>query len=395
MGKDSLLKSTTKKTTAKKKAPAKKAASAKKKTVKTKSPAKRKTATKTTPKKKVVAKKAVTKVAKKKSVPKTAPKIKPAVRKAGQAPAPKKKIDIKTLRFKKFETKAPETLYQPPQQQTAAVSVQPSFLAAYNPEDAARIRKLLFKQFSLEPVADAPAEPKPPEPEPEVPKLSETISFEPPTEEPPDPVKRAMKYTLLGFAALIAILIMASVSNRSNYYINATDGAVEIWQGTFAPLGSERILILPGAEAPAPIKETYSKDEAYPIAFRYYLNKADAMLEVPGMPNLEKIRSFLVQALAYATTVELRQAANERLNSIDLMLYVYKADIAVSKGTPEDLDKALEFLNKASQLKLSQEQLNLINQKVEAAKQLKSSISQEAAATPPPPPPTTSSAETK
>ena len=69
------------------------------------------------------------------------------------------------------------------------------------------------------------------------------------------------------------------------------------------------------------------------LAFKYYVSKADALMEVPGMPDFVGIKSYLNRALFFATTKSLRQTAEARINQIDRMILFYKADVAATKGT--------------------------------------------------------------
>ena len=79
--------------------------------------------------------------------------------------------------------------------------------------------------------------------EPEV-----SVSYEPPdsgdtTTE--DPMEKAMKYLAAVFAVLMALVIGTSMINKNKFYIHATDGALEIWQGRFAPMGEACLISLP------------------------------------------------------------------------------------------------------------------------------------------------------
>jgi colicin import membrane protein len=127
---------------------------------------------------------------------------------------------------------------------------------------------------------------------------------------------------------LIGLVIRASYHNIDRYYLRSAAGAVEIWQGTFSPTGKKRILIMPGVQMPATLKKVYSKEEVYPLAFSFYTQKADALMEVPGMPDFIGIKSYLNRALSFATTEALRQTAHARINQIDRMILFYKADVA-------------------------------------------------------------------
>jgi hypothetical protein len=112
------------------------------------------------------------------------------------------------------------------------------------------------------------------------------------------------KLLLFGMAGSIFIILMGfvirtSFDNTGNYYLRSAAGAVEIWQGTFSPGGKKRILIMPGVQIAQKIKEVYAKEEVYPLAFNFYVSKADALMEVPGMPDFVGIKAYLNRALCH------------------------------------------------------------------------------------------------
>jgi hypothetical protein len=181
-------------------------------------------------------------------------------------------------------------------------------------------------------------------------------------------MQKSIKYIVAFFVILTVLVIYSSFSNSKNYYIKATDGAVEIWQGRFAPMSQKLLVTLPGAQAPQSIKDVYSKEEVFPLIFNYYINKADALLDVPGMPDFDGIKFYLNKAISFGTTDDLRKKAYTRLNSIDMMILQYKADVAASKETIDGFKTALEYLNKAALLDLNADQSKLINQKIESIK---------------------------
>ena len=163
------------------------------------------------------------------------------------------------------------------------------------------------------------------------------------------------KRLLFGSAGIIFIILMGlvihtSFYNRSNYYLRSAAGAVEVWQGTFSPGGKKRILIMPGVQIPPEIKDVYAKAEVYPLAFNFYVSKADALMEVPGMPDFVGIKSYLNRALFFATNKSLRQTAEARINQIDRMILFYKADVATTKGTRAGLEAALGYLDEVAKL---------------------------------------------
>ena len=181
-------------------------------------------------------------------------------------------------------------------------------------------------------------------------------------------MQKSIKYIVAFFVILTVLVIYSSFSNSKNYYIKATDGAVEIWQGRFAPMSQKLLVTLPGAQAPQSIKDVYSKEEVFPLIFNYYINKADALLDVPGMPDFDGIKFYLNKAISFGISDDLRKKAYVRLNSIDMMTLQYRADVAASKETIDGFKTALEYLNKAALLDLNADQSKLINQKIESIK---------------------------
>ncbi|MGB5992543.1 MAG: hypothetical protein WBG61_09490, partial [Desulfobacterales bacterium] len=237
MGKNSLVQSTTK---------GKKSA-AKKKTEK-KITAKAKAKAKAAPKAKVAAK---PKVAPK---PKAAPKAKAA---AKAAAAPKKeKVSVKDLLKKKFSVWKPEKLYSvAPDKGDAKDFTAPPFVSGPESEQK-RIKELLLKKYDLAEIkaagekaaagkaaAEKAAAEKAAAEKADEPEVS--VSYEPPDSDdtiPSDPMEKGMKCLAAALAVLIVLVIGSSMINQGKYYIHSTDGALEIFQGSFAPMG-EKLLI--------------------------------------------------------------------------------------------------------------------------------------------------------
>jgi len=178
--------------------------------------------------------------------------------------------------------------------------------------------------------------------------------------------KTAKYISIIVLAILILITILTSRSNKDNYFIIYKDGAVEVWKGRFSPLGKELFITMPGAQPPNPIKETYSREEVFPFIAKYYIDKADAVLDVPGLPDFEGMRTYLNKSLTFAITTDLQEEARNRLNKIDRMVLLYKADIAVSKDTIPELKTALEYLNRANALGPDEIESGLIQQKIDS-----------------------------
>jgi hypothetical protein len=183
------------------------------------------------------------------------------------------------------------------------------------------------------------------------------------------------KLLLFGMAGSIFIILMGfvirtSFDNTDNYFLRSAAGAVEIWQGTFSPGGKKRILIMPGVQIAQKIKEVYAKEEVYPLAFNFYVSKADALMEVPGMPDFVGIKAYLNRALFFATTGNLRQTAEARINQIDRLILFYKADVTATKGTRAGLEAALEYLDQVAKLNPDDIESELIKKKIELIRKL-------------------------
>lgn len=186
----------------------------------------------------------------------------------------------------------------------------------------------------------------------------------------PDPIEKVMRFIAAGFVLLIIVVIGTSLSNMKKYYIKTADGAVEVWKGYFAPMGMELFLHLPEMRPPASIRPAYEKNEVFPLIFHYYMERADSLLSVSRVPDFEKIKTYLSIALSYATTEILHNAAIRRLNNIDLMLLLYRAEVAAGKGTMAALKNAKRYLDNAASLKLDQAQTKMINLKIETISNL-------------------------
>ncbi|MEE8431760.1 MAG: hypothetical protein V3S16_10960, partial [Candidatus Desulfatibia sp.] len=199
-----------------------------------------------------------------------------------------------------------------------------------------------------------------------------------------DPMEKAMKYTAAVFVLLIALIIAASSMNSNKYYIKPADGTVEIWKGGFSPMGEELLIMLPGVQPPETIKDVYSKTDIFPLISNYYVEKADTLLQVPGMPDFEGIRDYLNTAMSYATSAEASQIAQARLNDIDLMILMFKTSVAESKGTIAAYEEAKGYLAEAAELDIDDLKLDLVKQKMEAINNILAELQAEAAKAPAP-----------
>jgi len=391
MGKNSLIKSTSKKKTRSKKTEEEKKTKVPQKAIGTKKAAGK---AGRTPKAKAVRK------------PKADEKIKSAAKtKASpkKTRTPKKKpVTVKELLLKKFHPWKPDKLYRAPTvERRSKAYTAPPFISEQNEEEFKRVREILFRKYDFkdfpeqapakalrieetaagttditEPAEGIPSDEIDKEPMPGV-----SDRYLPPDGvDEYDPMEKFMKYLAAAFVILIVILVAASFSNKSKYYIRTTDGAVEILQGKFAPMGGELLISLPGAQAPERVKPVYSESEVLPLVFDYYIEKADALLEVSGMPDLNEIKSYVKKALSFAVTDSMRNAAHARLNSIDLMILLYKADVAASKPATSDLETALWYLETAAALDLDDAQEKLVKKKIESVEALMAALEKEAEA---------------
>ena len=188
----------------------------------------------------------------------------------------------------------------------------------------------------------------------------------------PNSAKKRWFLSITGFIfiVLMGLLIHVSYHNTAKYYLKSAAGAVEIWQGTFSPGEKKRILIMPGVQMPAKIKDVYTKEDVYALAFKFYISKADTLMEVPGMPDFVGIKSYLNRALSFASSDELQQTAHARINQIDRLILLYKADVAATKGTRNGLETALDYLEQAAKLTPDEIETELIQKKKASLREL-------------------------
>ena len=200
------------------------------------------------------------------------------------------------------------------------------------------------------------------------------------SKEPSDPVDKTIKILAAGLAFLILLVVGASMSNSSKYYLIDDKGTLEVWQGKFAPLGKKEVVTLTGVAVPAEINSVYRSSEVFPLIFQFYIDKADSMLKVDGTPDFDAIKKTLKTALEYGSTSELRDIAYSRLDKIDLLVLNYKAQVAASRGTIEDLTAAIGFLEEIGNLTEDDAQKEAIDRKIADHKALIQQLEEEKAA---------------
>lgn len=331
------------------------------------------------------------------------------------------KPSLKTLRKKKFDTWTPEKPYVAnPAPGADKNFTAPALTDDYDADTAEKIRTLLFKQFDLstpEPEKEqepAPAEPtreetekqpereaaaekkKEREPEaaaekekeqasekqeaPEAKKPSDSGEAsgggggEPPgPPEPPEPpggekrefpLSRELMLAIGGFALIFILIIGASINNMGNYYIRQSGNSLEILRGSFSPRGKTTVATLPGAEAPTPLKEQYSRQEALSIAFEYHMQRADKLSETKDVPDFKAIEKYLNRAKQFAVTDKQRKHAARRIDRLEFVTLMYKADVAAEKQNRQGLETALDYLEQASALNLGAEDKETVKQRI-------------------------------
>ena len=289
-----------------------------------------------------------------KAAPATKPKKKAApAKKAAAKPKAKKpgatkkaKVSIKNLLLKKFDTSAAaaKDLYSA-EAVTSEIPDSPPFVTGQGAEDTARIKALLLKAYDLE------AKPRIKEvPEPIAEEIERPMPPMPPSSVSgggTSPVARAMIMGLCGLAMLITLVIGASFSNRDKFYLKEAHGAVQVWQGKFAPVGTEMVMTLDGMKIASPVQDVYSENEAYGMVHNHFLGKADALLNEPGWPDFRKVNAYLKQAAAHAPTPDARVKVQARMNGLNFLVLLHRTDVALGRGTMADLQAAEEHLKKA------------------------------------------------
>ena len=177
-----------------------------------------------------------------------------------------------------------------------------------------------------------------------------------------------------GFILVIALILNTSFSNKSKYYIKENNGALEIWQGRFAPMGEAQMMILPETQLSEQMKAVYSENEVSSIIFNYYIDKADAISGISDIPDYMAIKAYLNKALLFATTSDLRKKVYTRLNNIKFNNLMYKAGVSVNRGTISDLDEAMKYLNMALLLRVDAGKSDEVKQKIKAIEEQSAEI---------------------
>ncbi|MBF0397444.1 MAG: hypothetical protein HQK78_11770, partial [Desulfobacterales bacterium] len=166
-------------------------------------------------------------------------------------------------------------------------------------------------------------------------------------------------------AFLIVLVIIASFSNMSKYYIISNDKGIEIWRGSFSPLGKEFFMQLNDVKIPEnKKKDVYCKADVFPLICENYISKADNVLDVAGIPNFKTMKKHLNKAIPYAISKELSDSISNRSDRLDAFILIYKADILVLKGSIPNFEQALNYLKQALNLNIDELQKDLVLKKI-------------------------------
>jgi transposase len=208
-----------------------------------------------------------------------------------------------------------------------------------------RIKEVLFRRFDGEAPPAKEAAPEAPAPK-AAEEPTSPPSYTPPPEEPTD---KMFKYAVGALACVIAILLLASLSNSNKFAFKQNDQMVELWRGRFAPMGWNRVAsfsdpkILTGVQQ----KTAYSKKQTYGILSDYFINRADEILKTGETPDLKAAKSYLGHASKYALTDARQQEIRRRLNRMNFLVLLGKGELARSKGTVPDFETAKKYLTQA------------------------------------------------
>jgi len=178
-----------------------------------------------------------------------------------------------------------------------------------------------------------------------------------------DFMKKALPYLIVGFIILIGFLLVFSLPNADKFYVKKTADGIKILQGTFSPIGKRVLVDLPGAPAPDPLKDVYTRNEANAMICSYFLKKAENVWNKSGQPDFEAYKTLVGKAMEFASTDALKKAVRAYQNDIKLMVLFYQADLAASKGTTSDIENAAAHIKQAASYDLDERQTKLVEYK--------------------------------
>jgi len=328
--------------------------------------------------------------------------------KKAEAPVEKKEVkkaDYKEMMARKFHEPQSAVVLIERMEKMKEDYTAPLLISTDDPKEAARIKELLFRQFEIPP---APVQPTTPiieekeaetivpeivseteelaievkeepvitdsekieaekeEKEDKSPKVTVSYDEPPPTDtEVSDPMDKMIKFVAAGVILILLLIIGYSFNNKNKYYIKPVKDGIEILQGRFAPMGEDVLARLTGVAAPENIKDVYTAEEVLPLAFGYFVDQADGLLNAKGIPDLKAIKDTLDKALSFALTKDENEIVQYRLNSMERHLMQYRANVAASRGTPQDVTMAIGILSEALKMNMDEQQKGMIQSRIE------------------------------
>jgi hypothetical protein len=335
-----------------------------------------------------------------------------------------KKVDYKEIMARKFHKPLPdEMLVKVPERLEKKDYTAPPLISMEDEKEAARIKELLFKQFEIPPSSREPAVPELEKPEaapieeetpkteipveaserpelqteavkdqkivPETDKIEKektekedkgpgmTVSYDepPPTDtEVSDPMDKILKIVAAGVALIFLLIIGVSFNNQSKYYIKPVEDGIEVWKGRFAPMGEDILAKLEGVTPPENIKDVYEAQEVLPMIVSYHVERADTLLHVNVVPDLRAIKENLDKAQLFASSREDHLLIRSRLNLLEAAVLQYRANVAASRDTPEDLSLAIGFLSDSLRLDIDEQQKSLIQDRIDFFQQQRNGL---------------------
>lgn len=218
---------------------------------------------------------------------------------------------------------------------------------------------------------------KEPEPEKEPEKKSElsqeSVVVKTEVTMPKEPAKNNIWiYGVSAVLLLLFVLLTASLTNSNTFAFRQKGHTLELWQGSFAPMGMERIRTFSDLQLPTDeegktiIQDTYTKQEAYRILFQYSLSKADHALSHQDPPDLKEINGFLEEARGYALTEDAKETVRQRKNGLRFLVLMEKVNVALARNTKEDLRAAREYLTELDQIAATPIQRQMAKEKFSA-----------------------------
>jgi len=316
-------------------------------------------------------------------------------------------IPVSELLKNRYPAWTPQAVVPAPVKSESSISDPPSF-AEGSPDTIRRIRELLFQKIDITDIPETVSTKPEKQEEPtdvvkkdnietiktkETAIEKETEKESMPSEEPeqhhetaqadstitPEPdysdytlasnkqtqlMSNSLKCVFAGILALFVMLYMASSSNHSKYYLIDGKTGIELWQGSFSPMGKSYILTLMGMEFPETEQEYYTESEINPLICGFYLDQANEILSQDNIPNLLQVKDYLLMAYNFATE-DIQHKIQKRLNSIDFMMFILRADMAIQKGSETDIEKAREYIEEAEDLAEKNYQKDMIKNRLQ------------------------------